>query len=151
MITVRNHAKERLEAGELALGVGLRQARTVDIGRIMKTAGYDFLFIDMEHNCRSTSQRRSASPRGTPASRRCPARLSALPRDPGARCRRAGIVVPHVDTPEVAPAWSQLQVSAGRPSLVTGACRSWTSSRCRRATRRSTRRRPDPDARDAGD
>jgi hypothetical protein len=40
MITVRNHAKERLEAGELALGVGLRQARTVDIARIMKTAGY---------------------------------------------------------------------------------------------------------------
>jgi 2-keto-3-deoxy-L-rhamnonate aldolase RhmA len=50
MITVRNHAKERLEAGELALGVGLRQARTVDIAKIMKTAGYDFLFIDMEHN-----------------------------------------------------------------------------------------------------
>jgi 2-keto-3-deoxy-L-rhamnonate aldolase RhmA len=50
MITVRNHAKERLDAGELALGVGLRQARTVDIARIMKTAGYDFLFIDMEHN-----------------------------------------------------------------------------------------------------
>ena len=32
MVTVRNHAKARLEAGELALGVGLRQARTVDIG-----------------------------------------------------------------------------------------------------------------------
>jgi hypothetical protein len=31
MITVRNHAKVRLEAGELALGVGLRQARTVGI------------------------------------------------------------------------------------------------------------------------
>ena len=53
MITVRNHAKERLEAGELALGVGLRQARTVDIAKIMKTAGYDFLFIDMEHNSMS--------------------------------------------------------------------------------------------------
>jgi hypothetical protein len=50
IVTVRNHAKERLDAGELALGVGLRQARTVDIARIMKTAGYDFLFIDMEHN-----------------------------------------------------------------------------------------------------
>jgi hypothetical protein len=37
----------------LALGVGLRQARTVDIARIMKTAGYDFLFIDMEHNSMS--------------------------------------------------------------------------------------------------
>jgi hypothetical protein len=50
MTAVHNHTKERLEAGEVVLGVGLRQARTVDIGRIMKTAGYDFLFIDMEHN-----------------------------------------------------------------------------------------------------
>jgi 2-keto-3-deoxy-L-rhamnonate aldolase RhmA len=49
MAIVRNHAKERLEAGEFALGVGLRQARTVDIGRIMKTAGYDFLLIDVEY------------------------------------------------------------------------------------------------------
>src|SRR5690606_12560605 len=53
MVTVRNHAKERLQAGELVVGVGLRQARTVDIGRIMKTAGYDFLFIDLEHNSMS--------------------------------------------------------------------------------------------------
>ena len=53
MIDVRNVAKERLEAGELALGIGLRQARTVDIGKAMKTAGYDFLFIDLEHNSMS--------------------------------------------------------------------------------------------------
>ena len=50
MVTVRNHAKERLEAGELALGVGVRQSRTVEIGRITKTGGYHLLFIDMEHN-----------------------------------------------------------------------------------------------------
>jgi hypothetical protein len=37
MITVRNRPKERLEAGELALGVGLRHARTAEIARIMKT------------------------------------------------------------------------------------------------------------------
>ena len=30
---ITNTAKNRLESGELALGVGLRQARTVDIGR----------------------------------------------------------------------------------------------------------------------
>ena len=50
MVSVRNVAKERLVAGEFAIGVGLRQARTVDIGKIMKAAGYDFLFIDLEHN-----------------------------------------------------------------------------------------------------
>src|SRR3546814_11692580 len=49
MIEIRNYALERLRAGELSLGVGLRQARTVDIGKAMKTAGFDWLFIDMEH------------------------------------------------------------------------------------------------------
>jgi len=41
---------KRMQAGAPALGVGLRQARTVDIGRAMVTAGADWLFIDMEHN-----------------------------------------------------------------------------------------------------
>lgn len=48
-----NVAKARLEAGELSLGVGLRQSRTVDIAKAMKTAGMDWLFIDMEHNAMS--------------------------------------------------------------------------------------------------
>src|SRR6267378_3835839 len=48
--TLRNAARERLEAGELALGVILRQARTVDIAPIMQAAGYDWLFLDLEHN-----------------------------------------------------------------------------------------------------
>jgi 2-keto-3-deoxy-L-rhamnonate aldolase RhmA len=46
---VRNAARERLENGELSLGVGIRTARTVDIAKMMKTAGYDWLFIDLEH------------------------------------------------------------------------------------------------------
>src|SRR5712671_6977821 len=48
--TVKNAARERLDAGELALGVILRQARTVDIAPIMKSCGYDWLFLDLEHN-----------------------------------------------------------------------------------------------------
>ena len=55
MATIRNIAKERLEAGALAIGVGLRQARTVDIAKIMKTAGFDFLFIDGEHSSMSST------------------------------------------------------------------------------------------------
>ncbi|MGY8992325.1 MAG: HpcH/HpaI aldolase family protein [Rhodospirillales bacterium] len=50
MLSLLNPAKQRLENGELAIGVLLRQARTVDIAKIMKTCGYDYLFIDMEHN-----------------------------------------------------------------------------------------------------
>src|SRR5947208_13453964 len=48
--SLRNAARDRLDKGELALGVILRQARTVDIAPIMKAAGYDWLFLDLEHN-----------------------------------------------------------------------------------------------------
>ena len=50
MTTVANHALRQLRAGKLAIGLGLRQARTVDIAQIAKTCGFDFLFIDCEHS-----------------------------------------------------------------------------------------------------
>ena len=53
MRTIRNHAKEKLKAGELSLGLGVRQARTVDIGTVAQACGYDWLFLDMEHNSMS--------------------------------------------------------------------------------------------------
>src|SRR5205814_10569182 len=49
-VALRNPARDRLEKGELSLGIGLRQTRTVDIAPIMKAAGYDWLFLDLEHN-----------------------------------------------------------------------------------------------------
>ena len=45
-----NHTKRELAAGKLALGLGVRQARTVDIAAIGKTCGFEWLFIDMEHS-----------------------------------------------------------------------------------------------------
>jgi 2-keto-3-deoxy-L-rhamnonate aldolase RhmA len=54
MSTVVNHALRQLRAGKLAIGVGLRQARTVDTAQLMKTAGFDWLFIDCEHNSMGT-------------------------------------------------------------------------------------------------
>lgn len=53
MNPIRNPARERLEKGEVALGAGLRQARSVEIAKIMKSAGYDYLFIDLEHGAMS--------------------------------------------------------------------------------------------------
>src|SRR5262245_11470053 len=47
---VPNHALRQLRAGKLAIGMGLRQARTVDTAQIAKTCGFDWLFIDCEHN-----------------------------------------------------------------------------------------------------
>ena len=37
-MALKNPAREKLKKGELSLGVGLRQARTVDIAMAMKTA-----------------------------------------------------------------------------------------------------------------
>jgi len=53
MIKIDNPARRRLENGELALGVGVRSARGVEIAMAMKTSGYDFLFIDLEHGAMS--------------------------------------------------------------------------------------------------
>ena len=50
MSLVPNHTLRQLRAGKLALGLGLRQARTVDTAQIAKTCGFDWLFIDCEHN-----------------------------------------------------------------------------------------------------
>ena len=102
---ITNTAKNRLEAGELALGVGLRQARTTDIGKIMKTCGYDWLFIDMEHNSMSIDTAAQISVAAQDAG------IAPIVRVPGFQHFHAsraldggaqGVVVPHVDTPEVA-------------------------------------------------
>ena len=50
MKSIINPARARLEAGEVSVGVGLRVTRPVDIAKAMKTAGYDWLFIDLEHS-----------------------------------------------------------------------------------------------------
>ena len=50
MSTVLNHTLRQLRAGKLAIGLGVRNARTVDIAQIAKTSGFDWLFIDGEHS-----------------------------------------------------------------------------------------------------
>jgi len=50
MVKLENPALKRLEAGELSLGVGIRQVRTVDVAPLMKTCGFDWLFLDLEHS-----------------------------------------------------------------------------------------------------
>jgi len=50
MAAVPNHALRQLRAGKLAIGLGVRSARTVDIAQIAKTSGFDWLFIDCEHS-----------------------------------------------------------------------------------------------------
>jgi 2-keto-3-deoxy-L-rhamnonate aldolase RhmA len=102
---LKNAAKERLDAGELALGVILRQARTVDIAPIMKSCGYDWLFLDLEHNSMDldTAVQIAVAALG--------AGIAAVARVPSGQLWMAtrfldggglGIVMPHVDTAEEA-------------------------------------------------
>jgi len=53
-----NSALQRLQARELSLGILLKQARTTEIAVAMKAAGYDWLFLDLEHNAMSALKRR---------------------------------------------------------------------------------------------
>jgi 4-hydroxy-2-oxoheptanedioate aldolase len=104
-VTVRNPARERLEKGELSIGIGLRQARTVDIAPIMVQAGYDWLFIDLEHNSMSLDMAVQISVAANAAG------ISPIVRVPNGQYDMAtrvldggafGIVVPHVDTADEA-------------------------------------------------
>lgn len=105
MTAVQNVAKEKLKAGEIAIGMGLRQARTVDIARIAGVCGFDWLFIDMEHNSMSMDTAASMCIAGLDAGVTPLVRSShhaseqmSRPLDAGAQ----GIVAPHVDDVEQA-------------------------------------------------
>ncbi len=107
MAAVGNLARERLEQGGLSLGVGIRVLRSVEVAKAMKSAGFDWLFIDLEHGALSIET----------ASQMCLAALdvgiSPLVRVPNGEYALAtrlldngalGIVVPHVETAEEAAA-----------------------------------------------
>ena len=104
-MALKNSAREKLQKGELALGVGLRQSRTVDIAMAMKTAGYDWLFIDLEHNSMTLDMAVqisvAANGVGIAPIVRVPYKqfdMATRVLDGGAM----GIVMPHVDTAEEA-------------------------------------------------
>jgi len=103
MPMIANTVRERLAAGQLALGMALRQARTVDIGRVLAACGYDFAFIDMEHNTMSIDTAAQIAVACDDAG------VTPLVRVPGYEHYLAtrlldagamGIVFPHVDTAE---------------------------------------------------
>jgi 2-keto-3-deoxy-L-rhamnonate aldolase RhmA len=50
MVTLANPARERMKKNEAALGAGIRHSRHAEIAGAMAVAGFDFLFIDLEHS-----------------------------------------------------------------------------------------------------
>jgi 2-keto-3-deoxy-L-rhamnonate aldolase RhmA len=45
-----NPVKEKIAAGGVALGLGVRLGRSADIARIARASGHDFLFLDLQHS-----------------------------------------------------------------------------------------------------
>jgi 4-hydroxy-2-oxoheptanedioate aldolase len=100
-----NAAKARLRKNELAVGIGVRLVRNVDIIKVMKAAGFDWLFLDLEHGSLSIETACeisvAAQDSGIAPIVRVPyGEISMATRvlDGGA----LGVVIPHVDTPEEA-------------------------------------------------
>ena len=105
MQIVENLTKARLAEGRLVLGLGLRQARTVDIGLIAKACGFDYLFIECEHSAieLSTACEISVAALGQG--------VTPLVRVPGKQPFHAtrvldngaqGVIIPHVDSADEA-------------------------------------------------
>jgi 2-keto-3-deoxy-L-rhamnonate aldolase RhmA len=98
---VRNVAREKLEQGQLSLGIGIRMTRSVEIARAMAVAGFDWLFLDMEHGVMSLE---ACAQIATAALDAGIAPIARVPNGEYSIATRAldngvmGIVMPHVDT-----------------------------------------------------
>ena len=102
---MKNFAKEKIFNNELCLGVGLRQSRTVDIGKIMATSGYDWLFIDMEHNSMDIDIASQISVAAQDAGITPIVRVPDFAHHHATRvldCGAMGVVFPHVDNADIA-------------------------------------------------
>ncbi len=107
MVSIDNPVRRRIDAGGVALGVGVRIARGVEIARMMKVAGYDWLFIDLEHGQMSIDTACQISVAALDAGIAPLVRVPMGQTTMGTRCLDGGalgIVMPHVDTAEEARA-----------------------------------------------
>lgn len=107
MPVLRNLTKKRLDEGGMAIGLGLRQARTVDTGMIARTCGFDYLFIDCEHNSMDVSV--TAEICVAALGQQITPIVRVVGKEPFHSTRALdngaqGVMIPHVDTAEEARA-----------------------------------------------
>lgn len=107
MAELRNPARERMVAGELSLGMGVRHTRNVEICKAARAVGFDWLFIDLEHASLSVETAQQICATALDAGI---APLVRVPEGDNALAVRLltggalGTVMPHVDTAEEARA-----------------------------------------------
>lgn len=102
-----NHALTRLALGEVVLCLGLRQARSPDIVMLAASAGFDAVYVDLEHSPLSLETASmlcaSATALGITGIVRVPSHAAdevSRALDGGAQ----GVLIPHVNTAEQARA-----------------------------------------------
>jgi 2-keto-3-deoxy-L-rhamnonate aldolase RhmA len=100
---LRNHVKEKLRRDEVVASMTVRLVRGIEIVRIAKTAGFDSLYVDMEHSSFSLETT------GQICIAALEAGITPLVRVPGlAEVSRVldagalGVIAPHVDTAQEA-------------------------------------------------
>ncbi|MFO1349417.1 MAG: aldolase/citrate lyase family protein [Gammaproteobacteria bacterium] len=107
MPEIINHAKQRLQNGQLTVGFGVSRLRTPEIATIAKACGFHWLFIDMEHSTVDVDRAAEICAAALPTG------VTPLVRVPGMQHFHMtrvldggalGVVVPHVDTAEQARA-----------------------------------------------
>jgi 4-hydroxy-2-oxoheptanedioate aldolase len=99
--TIANPVRTALAAGEISLGVGIRGLRSGEIAPIMKSAGFDWLFIDLEHGPSSVETAFTLSVAAINAGIVPMVRVPAGEMVLAARCLDGGalgVFVSHVDT-----------------------------------------------------
>ncbi|KQS95511.1 aldolase/citrate lyase family protein [Rhizobium sp. Leaf386] len=100
-IPTRNLMKAKMDAGELAVGMIVRLMRNVEIAAIAKSAGFDCLYIDLEHCSFSLETVSQISMTATALGVTPLVRVPGLDKAEISRTLEAGaqgIIVPHLET-----------------------------------------------------
>jgi 2-keto-3-deoxy-L-rhamnonate aldolase RhmA len=102
MAPIPNVTLAKLRAGKIAIAFSVHHLRSVSVPMVARAAGFDWLFIDMEHGALSVQEATqlciAALPTGiTPVVRVCGGAFDEGTRalDNGAQ----GLVIPHISTP----------------------------------------------------
>jgi 2-keto-3-deoxy-L-rhamnonate aldolase RhmA len=107
MTEIANAALARLKKDEVAIGVGVRLARSVEIAKMMRASGYDWLFLDLEHGSHSLETTSQIAIAALDVGVAPIVRVPAAQWDMGSRALDGGalgIMLPHVETAEDARA-----------------------------------------------
>src|SRR5689334_10888490 len=105
LVELTNPLRARLASGGIAAGIGAKLVGGVELAPLMRAAGFDWLFIDLEHGKLSVETACDLATASLAAGIAPIVRIPAGQYWLGARVLDGGalgIVMPHVDTPEQA-------------------------------------------------